>query len=60
MKEKQKGREAHGTGSHEQGRKALLSRRLRKQKGMKLKAESRREGRRLREAERRNEQDKLA
>ena len=48
--------------SREQRQRVLLSRWLRKQKGKKQKAESRRDGRRrrLREAERRNERDKLA
>jgi len=46
VKKKQKGREGLMTGSRKQGRRALLSRQLRKQKGKKQKAKSRREGRR--------------
>ena len=58
VKEKQKGGEAHGMGSREPRQRALLSRRLRKQKGKKQKAESR--NRRLREAGKRNQRDKFA
>jgi len=45
VKKKQKGKEGLVTSSCEQGRRVLLSTRLRKQKGKKQKTESRREGR---------------